>query len=197
MTDIAPDPRKPLTDRPASHVTCDRHLARAGASPRLSADRRKRIFEAAIATRSSFLSGAGGTAADECGEPEGVDLRALYQPHDPDPDASSIGRRVDPDNASVCRHRARSLRRWEIYLNIWHREFRFAMAGSDRRFQHPAGFGLRGVSARQPLSPANDISEAAIRRAAETMTSGSAKGARPGPPARTNNSLYTQDDHSA
>ena len=59
-----------------------------------------------------------------------------------------------------------------------------------------AGFGLRGVSGETTaFAHANELSDAAIRRAAETMTlldpSGTAKSA---PPRRTNARLYTDDD---
>ena len=63
-------------------------------------------------------------------------------------------------------------------------------------FNTQAGFGLRGVSGETTaFAQANELSEAAIRRAAETMqVLDPAKGARPGPPRRTNASLYTDAD---
>jgi len=63
-------------------------------------------------------------------------------------------------------------------------------------FNTQAGFGLRGVSGETTaFAQANEISEAAIRRAAETMAVlDPAKGARPAPPRRTNARLYTDDD---
>ncbi len=63
-------------------------------------------------------------------------------------------------------------------------------------FNTQAGFGLRGVSGETTaFAQANEISEAAIRRAAETMTVlDPAKGARPKPPRRTNSKLYTDMD---
>jgi len=63
-------------------------------------------------------------------------------------------------------------------------------------FQTSAGFGLRGVSGETTaFAHANDVSEAAIRRAAETMTVlDPARGERPAPPRRTNASLYTDAD---
>jgi TldD protein len=63
-------------------------------------------------------------------------------------------------------------------------------------FNTQAGFGLRGVSGETTaFAQANEISEAAIRRAAETMTVlDPAKGARPGSPRRTNAKLYTDSD---
>jgi len=59
-----------------------------------------------------------------------------------------------------------------------------------------AGFGLRGVTGETTaFAHANEISEAAIRRAAETMTLlDPARGARAAPPRRTNAALYTADD---
>ena len=63
-------------------------------------------------------------------------------------------------------------------------------------FNTQAGFGLRGVSGETTaFAQANDISEAAIRRAAETMAVlDPAKGARQAPPRRTNARLYTDSD---
>ncbi|WP_129792247.1 metalloprotease TldD [Sphingosinicella sp. CPCC 101087] len=63
-------------------------------------------------------------------------------------------------------------------------------------FNTQAGFGLRGVSGETTaFAQANEISEAAIRRAAETMAVlDPARDARPAPPRRTNSRLYTDDD---
>ncbi|MFL6858197.1 MAG: metalloprotease TldD [Allosphingosinicella sp.] len=63
-------------------------------------------------------------------------------------------------------------------------------------FNTQAGFGLRGVTGETTaFAHANDISEAAIRRAAETMqVLDPATGARPAPPRRTNTALYTEAD---
>ncbi|HET9428619.1 MAG TPA: metalloprotease TldD [Allosphingosinicella sp.] len=63
-------------------------------------------------------------------------------------------------------------------------------------FNTQAGFGLRGVSGETTaFAQANEISEAAIRRAAETISVlDPAKGTRPAPPRRTNARLYTDDD---
>ena len=63
-------------------------------------------------------------------------------------------------------------------------------------FNTQAGFGLRGLSGETTaFAHANEISEAAIRRAAETMTLlDPAKGTRAPPPRRTNAALYTGDD---
>jgi len=63
-------------------------------------------------------------------------------------------------------------------------------------FNTQAGFGLRGISGETTaFAHANELSEAAIRRAAETMTLlDPAKGAKAAPPRRTNSALYTADD---
>lgn len=63
-------------------------------------------------------------------------------------------------------------------------------------FQTHAGFGLRGVSGETTaFAQANEVSEAAIRRAAETMRvlDPAAGGIAP-PPRRTNARLYTDSD---
>ena len=59
-----------------------------------------------------------------------------------------------------------------------------------------AGFGLRGVTGEPTaFAHANELSEAAIRRAAETMTLlDPAKGEKAPPPRRTNAARYTSDD---
>jgi TldD protein len=63
-------------------------------------------------------------------------------------------------------------------------------------FNSQAGFGLRGVSGETTaFAHANELSEAAIRRAAETMSVlDPAAGTRPAPPRRTNATLYTDSD---
>jgi TldD protein len=63
-------------------------------------------------------------------------------------------------------------------------------------FNTQAGFGLRGVSGETTaFAHANEISEAAIRRAAETLSVlDPARGPRPAPPIRTNARLYTDFD---
>ncbi|MBU3077088.1 metalloprotease TldD [Sphingomonas quercus] len=63
-------------------------------------------------------------------------------------------------------------------------------------FNTQAGFGLRGVSGETTgFAHANEISEAAIRRAAETLTLlDPATGAKAPPPRRTNTRLYTDAD---
>jgi len=63
-------------------------------------------------------------------------------------------------------------------------------------FNSQAGFGLRGVSGETTaFAHANELSEAAIRRAAETMqVLDPASGTRAAPPRRTNAALYTDAD---
>ena len=63
-------------------------------------------------------------------------------------------------------------------------------------FNTQAGFGLRGVSGETTaFAQANELSEAAIRRAAETMVVlDPAKTGKAAPPRRTNTSLYTDAD---
>jgi TldD protein len=63
-------------------------------------------------------------------------------------------------------------------------------------FNTQAGFGLRGVSGETTaFAHANELSEAAIRRAAETMAVlDPARVARQAPPRRTNATLYTDSD---
>ncbi len=63
-------------------------------------------------------------------------------------------------------------------------------------FNTQAGFGLRGVSGETTaFAHANELSEAAIRRAAETMAVlDPAKGPMATPPRRTNATLYTDAD---
>jgi TldD protein len=63
-------------------------------------------------------------------------------------------------------------------------------------FDTQAGFGLRGVSGETTaFAHANELSEAAIRRAGETMAVlDPSSGPRPAPPRRTNAALYTDSD---
>ena len=63
-------------------------------------------------------------------------------------------------------------------------------------FNTQAGFGLRGVSGETTaFAHANELSEAAIRRAADTMSVlDPTRIARPEPPRRTNSTLYTDSD---
>ncbi|HEX8572035.1 MAG TPA: metalloprotease TldD [Allosphingosinicella sp.] len=63
-------------------------------------------------------------------------------------------------------------------------------------FNTQAGFGLRGVSGETTaFAHANELSEAAIRRAAQTMAVlDPSRGVRPESPRRTNATLYTDSD---
>src|SRR3954468_8803482 len=86
----------------------------------------------------------------------------------------------------------------ELYLQYTASE---AFAFDDGRlktadFNTQAGFGLRGVSGETTaFAHANELSEAAIRRAADTMSVlDPAKGAKAAPPRRTNATLYTESD---
>jgi TldD protein len=114
--------------------------------------------------------------------------RFLYRADGLDPDAT---RRLTADALKGCDD-------GELYLQyIASESFGFddgRLKTAD--FNTQAGFGLRGVSGETTaFAQANDISEAALRRAAETMAVlDPAKGARPGPPRRTNARLYTDDD---
>jgi TldD protein len=106
---------------------------------------------------------------------------------------------LDPDGAQ--RLAADALRRCddgELYLQYTTQE---SFGFDDGRlktadFNTHAGFGLRGVSGETTaFSHANEISEAAIRRAAETLTllDPAAAGVAP-PPRRSNVRLYTDGD---
>jgi TldD protein len=106
---------------------------------------------------------------------------------------------LDPDAALRLTHDAlRGLDDGELYLQYTASEsFGFddgRLKSAD--FNTHAGFGLRGVSGETTaFAHANELSEAAIRRAAETMTVlDPASGPRPAPPRRTNAKLYTDAD---
>src|SRR5579884_1492775 len=104
-------------------------------------------------------------------------------------------RSLDPDGAR--RLAARHLRQHddgELYLQYTASE---SFGFDDGRlktadFNTQAGFGLRGVSGETTaFAHANELSEAAIRRAADTMSVlDPANGPRPAPPRRTNATLY-------
>ncbi len=106
---------------------------------------------------------------------------------------------LDPDTAK--RLAAETLGKaddGELYLQYIAKE---AFAFDDGRlktadYSTEAGFGLRGVSGETTaFAHANDISEAAIRRAAETMRLlDPASQPRQAPPRPTNMHLYTADD---
>ena len=106
--------------------------------------------------------------------------RFLYRPDGLDPDAAL---RLTADALKGCDD-------GELYLQYTASE---SFGFDDGRlktadFNTQAGFGLRGVSGETTaFAQANELSEAAIRRAAETMAVlDPAKGARPAPPRRTN-----------
>ncbi|MEA3053703.1 MAG: TldD protein [Sphingomonadales bacterium] len=114
--------------------------------------------------------------------------RFLYRSDALSPDAA---RRLTADALSGCDD-------GELYLQYMASE---SFGFDDGRlktadFKTNAGFGLRGVSGETTaFAHANELSEAAIRRAAETMAVlDPAKGVRPGPPRRTNATLYTDSD---
>ena len=106
---------------------------------------------------------------------------------------------LDPDTAQ--RLTAEALKRCddgELYLQYTASE---AFAFDDGRlktadFNTQAGFGLRGVSGETTaFAHANEISAAAIDRAAQTLKLlDPATGPAAAPPARTNRSMYGSDD---
>ena len=114
--------------------------------------------------------------------------RFLYRPDGLDPDAAL---RLTADALKGCDD-------GELYLQyIASESFGFddgRLKTAD--FNSQAGFGLRGVSGETTaFAQANELSEAAIRRAAETMQLlDPAKAGRQPPPQRTNARLYTDAD---
>jgi TldD protein len=114
--------------------------------------------------------------------------RFLYRPDGLDPDAA---RRLAAEALRSCDD-------GELYLQYTASE---AFGFDDGRlktadFHTEAGFGLRGVSGETTaFAHANELSEAAIRRAAETMAVlDPSSSPRPPPPRRTNATLYTDKD---
>jgi TldD protein len=114
--------------------------------------------------------------------------RFLYRPDGLDPDAT---RRLTAEALGKCDD-------GELYLQYTASE---AFAFDDGRlktadFNTQAGFGLRGVSGETTaFAHANELSEAAIRRAAGTMAVLDPAGAPiAAPPRRTNATLYTDSD---
>ena len=114
--------------------------------------------------------------------------RFLYRPDGLDPDAAL---RLTADALKGCDD-------GELFLQyIASESFGFddgRLKTAD--FNTQAGFGLRGVSGETTaFAQANELSEAAIRRAGETMqVLDPARGARQAPPRRTNARLYTDSD---
>src|SRR4051812_25630777 len=112
----------------------------------------------------------------------------LYRPGGLDPDAAL---RLTADALKTCDD-------GELYLQYAASE---SFGFDDGRlktadFNTQAGFGLRGVSGETTaFAHANELSEAAIRRAADTMSVlDPARGSRAAPPRRTNATLYTDSD---
>ena len=118
--------------------------------------------------------------------PQITDIRSfLYRDGALDPDAA---KRLTADALSGCED-------GELFLQYVATE---AFGFDDGRlktadYSTDAGFGLRGVSGEMTgFAHANDISEGAIRRAAETLKLlDPAKGGMTAPPKRTNRHLYT------
>jgi len=114
--------------------------------------------------------------------------RFLYRPDRLDPDAA---RRLTAEALKSCDD-------GELYLQYTASE---AFGFDDGRlktadFNTQAGFGLRGVSGETTaFAHANELSESAIRRAAETMAVlDPSRSPRAAPPRRTNALLYTDAD---
>jgi TldD protein len=114
--------------------------------------------------------------------------RFLYRPDGLDPDAA----------LRLTAEALRSCDDGELYLQYTASE---SFAFDDGRlktadFNTQAGFGLRGVSGETTaFAHANELSEAAIRRAAETMSVlDPARSLKAAPPRRTNATLYTDAD---
>src|SRR4029453_3811628 len=114
--------------------------------------------------------------------------RFLYRPDGLDPDAA---RRLTAEALKSCDD-------GELYLQYIASE---AFGFDDGRlktadFNTQSGFGLRGVSGETTaFAHANELSEAAIRRAAETMAVLDPTRSPPAaPPLRTNATLYTDAD---
>jgi TldD protein len=114
--------------------------------------------------------------------------RFLYRGDALDPDAA---RRLTADALARCDD-------GELYLQYTASEsFGFDDGRlKNAEFNTQAGFGLRGVSGETTaFAHANELSEAAIRRAAETMSVlDPSRAPRMAPPRRTNATLYTDSD---
>src|SRR5687767_14903310 len=114
--------------------------------------------------------------------------RFLYRPDGLDPDAAL---RLTAEALTRCDD-------GELYLQYTASE---SFGFDDGRlktadFNTQAGFGLRGVSGETTaFAHANELSEAAIRRAAETMAVlDPTRSPKAAPPRRTNATLYTDAD---
>jgi TldD protein len=114
--------------------------------------------------------------------------RFLYRPDGLDPDAA---KRLTAEALGACDD-------GELYLQYTASE---SFGFDDGRlktadFNTQAGFGLRGVAGETTaFAHANELSEAAIRRAAETMSVlDPSKSPKAAPPRRTNTALYTEAD---
>jgi len=116
----------------------------------------------------------------------------------PDP-RRFLYRSLDPDGARALANRHLSAHDdGELYLQYSASE---AFGFDDGRlktadYHTSSGFGLRGVSGETTaFAHANEISEAAIERAAATLKLlDAAKGEAAPPPARTNQAMYGSDD---
>lgn len=108
-------------------------------------------------------------------------------------------RNLDPDAALKVAHKHLSAHDdGELYLQYAASE---AFGFDDGRlktadYHSSSGFGLRGVSGETTaFAHANEISEAAINRAAATLRLLEGRtGSRPSPPVRTNQSMYGVED---
>jgi TldD protein len=114
--------------------------------------------------------------------------RFLYRPDGLDPDAA---KRLTAEALGACDD-------GELYLQYTASE---SFGFDDGRlktadFNTQAGFGLRGVAGETTaFAHANELSEAAIRRAAETMSVlDPSKSPKAAAPRRTNTALYTEAD---
>lgn len=119
-------------------------------------------------------------------------------PHAPDPRAVLYGSDLDPDTAlALTRAALGGVDDGELYLQYQASE---SFGFDDGRlktadYSTSSGFGLRGVTGETTaFAHANELSAAAIRRAAETMrVLDPGQAAAPAPP-RTNRHLYTGHD---
>src|SRR5689334_14258149 len=175
----------PGQDRPGRLRRLRGSIARARPSASLSQDRAGHGFRRMRLLRSPFRSrrGTGGQAS-------GMNLA--------DP-RHFLYRNLDPDAARSLAHRHLSSHDdGELYLQYASSE---AFGFDDGRlktadYHSTSGFGLRGVTGETTaFAHANEISEAAIDRAAATLKLlDPRKGEAALPPARTNRAMYGADD---